>query len=183
MNVSHLPEFRKLSHRRLQLRKTSSRCISCCWPENDPRGSSRFVVPSCTHTLLLCKVEPLQFDLAQRGSMNPCAVIISDRWEIEIIHRTARTWSKSSCGERMSMSRLCQRLEALVGLQAGAQLHLFRIVKDSSRYGAAEIDVEAGPVTLAVRDREAGEALIDAAPHFAALERPFSGFVCHSAPR
>src|SRR5262249_54303687 len=64
-----------------------------------------------------------------------------------------------------------QLLEALAGVKRN-ELRLVRIVENGGGYRAAEIDIKAGPVALVVGDREAGQALVDAAKDFAAADRP-----------
>ena len=76
--------------------------------------------------------------------------------------------------ERMSTLRLCSSLKRSLA-SSGMNFTLLRIVEDRRRHRAAEIDVEAGPVALVVGDREAGQAGIDAAQHFAAPDRPLQG--------
>ncbi|MFK4678997.1 hypothetical protein ABIF39_000754 [Bradyrhizobium diazoefficiens] len=74
----------------------------------------------------------------------------------------------------MSTFRLCNSLKRSLASSAH-ELRLGRIVEDRRRHRAAEIDVEAGPVALVVGDREARQALVDAAQHFAAANRTLQG--------
>src|SRR5262249_36888872 len=67
-----------------------------------------------------------------------------------------------------------QLLETLVGVER-YELRLGRIVEDGGGHRAAEIDVEASPVALVIGDGEAGQALVDAAQHFAAPHRALQG--------
>src|SRR6185312_3790220 len=61
-----------------------------------------------------------------------------------------------------------KRAEPLLGRE-GRVLHLRRVVEDRRRERAAEVDVEARPLALVVLDREALEALVDAADERAAI--------------
>src|SRR4029077_14976763 len=72
--------------------------------------------------------------------------------------------------QHVDLARL-QRGEAILGRQRH-ELDLGRIVEDGRRDRPADVDVEAGPVTLVVRGREARQALADAAgQHAAVLDR------------
>ena len=114
-----------------------------------------------------------RIDLARARQHESLAVIIGDRREIEVVIGLARHAPGRVARENVDLAVL-QFLEALAGIERN-EFRLLRIVEDRGRHRAAEIDVEAGPVALVVGDREAGQALVDAAQHFAALDRPLQG--------
>ena len=64
--------------------------------------------------------------------------------------------------DSMSISPDCSAGEALLGAER-RELHLGCVAEDGGRDGAAEIDVDARPVALVVRRREAGQTGVDAA--------------------
>jgi hypothetical protein len=112
-------------------------------------------------------------DVARPRQHESFAVIIGDRREIQVIGGLARHAPGRVARENVHLSVL-QFLEAFAGIE-GYEFCLLRIVEDGGGHRAAEIDIESGPVALVVRDREAGQALVDAAQHFAAPDRPFQG--------
>ena len=130
------------------------------------------VVPSWTQTLLLFEIQR-RVDLARARQHEALAVIIGDRREIEVVVGLARHAPGRVARQDIDLAAL-QLLEALVGVERN-EFRLLRIVEDRRCHRAAEIDVEAGPVALVVGDREAGQALVDAAQHLAALDRPLQG--------
>ena len=112
-------------------------------------------------------------DLAGRGQHEPFTVIVGDGRKIQIVVCLARHAPCRVTRENIDLAAL-QFLEALIGVERN-ELCLLRIVEDRRRHRAAEIDIEAGPVALVVGDREARQAFIDAAQHFAAPDRPLQG--------
>ena len=64
-----------------------------------------------------------------------------------------------------------QRGEA-VGRGQGHEFHFGRIVENGGGDGAAEIDIEAGPIALRIGQAEAGERAIGAADELAAVLEP-----------
>ena len=109
-------------------------------------------------------------DVARAWQHEALAVIIGDRREIEVVIGLARHAPGRIAGEDVDLAAL-QLLEAFAGVERN-EFRLLGIVEDGRGHRAAEIDVEAGPVALVVGDREAGQALVDAAQHFAAADGP-----------
>ena len=94
------------------------------------------------------------------------AVEVGDGDEIEPERGIARQGPGGVARQNVDLARL-QRGKAVLGGQR-YELDLGRIVEDRGRYGAAEIDVEPGPVALGIRQAEAGKGSVGAADQFAA---------------
>ena len=112
-------------------------------------------------------------DVARARQHEAFAVVIGDRREIEVVIGLARHAPGRVAREDVDLAAL-QFLEALAGIERD-EFRLARIVENRGRHRAAEIDVEAGPVALLVGDREAGQALVDAAQHLAAAHGALQG--------
>ena len=95
------------------------------------------------------------------------AVEVVDRREVEAELRVARHRRGRVAGQDVHLARL-ERGEAVLGGERN-EANLGRVVEDGGRDGAAEIDVEAGPVALRVGQAEAGEAGVRAAGQEALL--------------
>ena len=95
------------------------------------------------------------------------AVVVIDGREIEAELGVARHRPGRVAGQHVHLARL-ERREAVLGGERD-EADLGRVVEDRRRDGAAEIDVETGPVALRVRHAEAGEAGVRAAGQEALL--------------
>ena len=77
------------------------------------------------------------------------AVEVVDGREVEAELRVARHGRGRVAGQHVHLARL-ERGEAVLGGERN-EAHLGRVVEDGGRDGAAEIDVETGPVALGIR--------------------------------
>ena len=108
-----------------------------------------------------------RIDLERLAHHEALAVVIIDRREVEPERGVARRGPGRIAGEHVDLARL-QRGEAIRRGERN-ELDLGRIIEDRRRDGAAELDVEAGPVAFVVRIGEAGQALADSAIERAAI--------------
>ena len=95
------------------------------------------------------------------------AVVVVDAGEVQAERGVARRGPGGVAGQHVDLARL-QRGEAVLRGQRH-ELDLGRIVEDRRRQRLAEIDVEAGPAALRVRQAEAGERAVRAAVERAPL--------------
>ena len=106
-------------------------------------------------------------DLERLAHHEALAVEERDGREIEPERGVARQRPRRIARQHVDFARL-QRGEPILGRQRH-EFDLAGIVEDRGGDGAAEIDVEAGPVALRIGQAEAGQRAVGAADEFAAI--------------
>src|SRR6202022_3675890 len=96
------------------------------------------------------------------------------RGEVQSVIRLARHVPRRVARQDIYLA-LLQLREPFAGVKWN-ELDLARVIKNGSREGTAKIDIQAGPISLVVRAREAGQAGIDAAEPRIPVLRSFQGF-------
>ena len=124
------------------------------------------VVPGCTQTEAPAS-SSAELTLERLAHHEALAVVIVDAGELQPERGVARHRPGGVAGEHVDLARL-QRGEAVLRGQR-RELDLGRVVEDRRRDRPAEIDVEAGPAPLRVRQPEAGEHTVRSAVEHAPL--------------
>ncbi len=109
-------------------------------------------------------------DLAHHEAL---AIIVGDGCEVQAVFGFARHAPCRIAGQDIDLA-IPQFLEALVGVERN-EFDLVRVVEDRSRNRAADIDIEARPVALVVRHREAGQPGVHTAQHRITAHRSLQG--------
>jgi hypothetical protein len=119
------------------------------------------VVPDCTLQLLGA------LDLALDRDHEALAVVVGDAGEVQAQRGVAGQRPGGVARQDVDLARL-QCGEALLRVQRH-EADLVAVAEHGRGYRAADVDVEAGPVALAVGRGEPGQAGVHAADHLATL--------------